>query len=143
MFLTPDAIDGIMADANATGKTLAGNLVKLFKARTDPVVDPSTFTEADFSGYSDVPVAAWTGPRHFPNDNRGLDTIASFNGATATPQVDNVIRGYYVTDSTGATLIGWEDFPEAVPMGGPTAFLNVTVPIEVDPNAKYGDSVQS
>ncbi len=96
--------------------------VKLFKNNLTPTgANVATdFTEADFRGYADDAVGAWTVTG--PNGTAGVHSFTA-DGGIAGPQT---IYGYYVVDSGGA-LVFSERFGASITYTTPGDQLNLTL----------------
>ena len=109
--LLEEALDGLTADVD----------VHLYKNDMAPTVfsELTDFEEADYDGYAEETVT----PASWPVFNQGLGVVAVGPGIVFTPTggtTDNVIYGYYVTDTTGTRLLWAERFAEPKIMNGVT-----------------------
>lgn len=96
-----------------------------------PSSDPSTYTEASYTGYTTQHVATW-GPAHVDSAGNilcnGL-TLPNFvpSGVLITPQT---VGGYWIVDELGAYL-GGEAFTAPITITGPTTPVTFTVGVPI------------
>lgn len=110
-------------------KTAGQNVrLKLFKSNTTPgeTDTEATFTEADFTGYSDILLtgASWT-------VTPGAPSSAAYAQQTFTSSADQSsqnVYGYYLTQTTSGKLIWAERFSD-----GPYAIANNGDAIKITP----------
>ena len=94
----------------------------------NPNSDPSTFTEATFTGYAPISIDAWNNAEliNGPIAQVLPTTMVSFvpSGTTVT----NVIAGYWLEAGDGTYILG-ETFSAPVPLTGPDTRLNLAIPV--------------
>jgi len=121
LVFTQAGVTSILADAAAAGKILDGALVHLYQNNYNPTPFDviADYTEATYTGYASQAVAsaAWN-PVVQADGSAGLIGPGLFFNPTGTA-ITNVVYGYYVTDSTGATVLWGERFAAPVGMTGP------------------------
>jgi len=123
--------------ANALNKTAPQNLtLRLFKNNLTPAdsdnVNASGYTEANFTGYSAIPLtaASWT------ITSSADPSVASYPQQTFTSSADQTampIYGYYLTRADGS-LLSAERFSD-----GPYNILSNGQTIKVTPNVSLTD----
>lgn len=89
-----------------------------------PASDPTTFTEATYTGYADQMITAWT-PAYLVNNLVAEITAASilFFQPTGTA-LTNLVTGYWLVGANG-DYIGGEAFSTPIPMGSPSNALSL------------------
>jgi len=91
-----------------------------------PTSDPTTFTEADFTGYASKTVAAYTPASLEPNGASQILSSAVLDWNPTGTTTTNLVTGYWILGGSGDYL-GGESFPTPVPMQSPTDVLNLVV----------------
>lgn len=112
----------------------AHTTVKLAKAvmTLGANAEPTTFTEADFTGYASKSITGWTAPyQTTPSVAETVPTVTLQWSPTGTG-VTNTIYGYWLIAGDG-TYVGGENFATPVPLTGPTTALNLVIPIQSPP----------
>jgi len=99
-----------------------------------PGSDPSTFTEADYTGYASKTISAWT-PPSLRNDGSAevvSTTVLDFS-PSGTITVTNIITGYWLVGGNGDYL-GGEVLPFPVPLAVATDSLKIVPVWQVAPS---------
>ena len=110
-----------------------GVTIKLAKTgfAPNPDSDPTTFPEADYTGYAAVTATTMTGISQTGNSfESSADTVASFAPTGST--VGNQIAGYWFEDSAGH-LLGYEQISPAIPMTGPLDSIDLVFRWQAQP----------
>ncbi len=96
----------------ATGNFYNGGKLHLFQAPIafSPNLTVADFAECDFTTYAESAVVVFTAPFLSPSGIPTTDGQALSWNTGPTPTVFNTVYGWYLTDSTGATLIFWRSF---------------------------------
>lgn len=94
-------------------------------ATLDSDTDPTTLTEADFTGYTAATISALAGP---VNASPSVDAmLVDVTFIAANPiTVSNTIYGYYITDAAGTVFYGGELFDSPTGISTPSDFVNIT-----------------
>lgn len=89
-----------------------------------PTSDPTTFTEADFTGYASKTVTGWTDPELDPGPAaKTLGTnLLQFRPTGTT--VSNLCTGFWCEGADG-TYLGGQEFDAPVPMGNVTDAITI------------------
>jgi hypothetical protein len=123
----------LLAADTSTLAAAVANKVKLAVAPfvPSPGLDPTTLTEASFPGYTALDPTAGT-QLSYVDPLDGLRTIEFKEplggwhfACTGTPSPPQTVYGWYITDSTGATLLGCGLLPVPVPFTGAGQALNL------------------
>lgn len=122
-------------DGNFDGSKL--HLFTVYDNTNPPV--PGSFTEANYHTYAAV-TPVWA-PRFLPDNSAGFSCVESFTPTDAV--VQNTIRGWFLTDSTGATLICWDFLPTPVDLVSVDTTLNLTIDVVVPSGTVWGKTVVS
>lgn len=111
----------------------AGFKVKLAQTpfTPNPDSDPTTFTEANFTGYSAATITAMSANQKTGNTwEATAGALAAFQPTGTT--VGNSIGGYWIEDNTGV-LLGYDTFSPPIAMQSPSDAINLAVRWQVQP----------
>lgn len=119
------ALNAIKTAVFAAGAGLVH--VKLAKGAFNPQPnsDPTTFTEADYTGYVAQTVAAWSASVLSAGSAETLSSSVLTFSPTGTA-VTNVITGYWLENGPGEYL-GGEVLLPAIPLAGPLSALDIVL----------------
>lgn len=119
------ALDAIKASVFVAGPGLVKVRLAKGSFNPTPTVDPTTFTEADYTGYALKTVTAWSPSVMTTGSAETLGTSVLTYSPTGTA-ITNVITGYWL-ENTAGDYLGGEALNPAVPLTGPTSALNLIV----------------
>jgi hypothetical protein len=111
----------------------AGFKVKLAQApfAVNPNSDPTTFTEATYTGYAAATITAMGGDQQTGNSwESTAGALAAF--APTGTAVGNTIAGYWIEDNTGV-LLGYDIFNPQIGMNTPADAINLAIRWQVQP----------
>ncbi len=132
--------------AVATPNRLYNAKCHLYKSKSgDTPPQLKSFSEAGFTGYpANGDTITWDGPRVFPDGSWGQTGRVVFDGTQNAGTEGNTtvdtILGYYITTSDSMTLLGWEQLPAPVSLGGSYTQLDLCINLKLRTDASYGDS---
>jgi hypothetical protein len=125
-----DAIKSAVLDAtgpvHATVKLAKGTFVPT------PTVDPTTFTEADFDGYSSKTIAAYTSAAIIAGPKAEILASSLLSWTPTGTTTPNTVTGYWIVGGNGDYL-GGEAFATGIVLNGPTTTLNLVPVWQVSP----------
>lgn len=120
-----------LAIGSSTVAPLLDSVMKLVQNNVNPAPDNTLaqYTICNFDGYSDVTLAAWTGPYENLNGNEVIrpTTVPSFS-CTGTVTV-NQVQGFVITDPTSSTLLTMYQFDTALT---PTSGMQFQITPEIE-----------
>ena len=90
-----------------------------------PTTPLASFIEADFSGYARSGAITWGTPGYLPSGPAVVTGDAKTFRVASTPTVFNTIYGYYVVDSTGASLLLSRQFDVPINLSSAGQILEV------------------
>lgn len=130
-------LEQLVAAAALDYIALPADVLRLFvNAQGSLAAEPALgdMTEATFSGYAAVDIAGGTGYSGAFNAGPNLSVIAAqgiFIADGAIAGGGEMITGYYLTNTAGDELVGWEEFDEPVGIGVPDDGLEMDVYISL------------
>jgi hypothetical protein len=97
-----------------------------------PNLDPTTLTEATFTGYAALPITTFGVPHLLANGTIVAEATSAVNWTPTGTVITNTIYGWWMVDHTGK-LLGSGLLPTPVLMDSLTSFLMLVPAIGIGP----------
>jgi hypothetical protein len=126
--------------ASVVGGALSSTEIGLYTARASSPQVAADVTPA--ISITPISVTSWGTERIFEDGSCGYNFVADFIGSNSAA---NTVLGYYATSTIASvvTLIGWEDFPNPIPMPNSSAQVVVSMPVSLNPTSDFGSATIS